>query len=92
MSLKFKNNYLLFETEIRCIIGESELNYSQNPTLQTGSFGELKDFAIDDNFSPYATSIGLYNDANELLAVAKFAQPLLISQTTDTCIVIRIST
>lgn len=90
MSLKFKNNYTIYETEIRCVIGENELNFSQNPTLQTGSFGNLKEFALDENFSPYITTIGLYNDANELLAVAKLGQPMPLSSTTDVCIVIRL--
>lgn len=90
MSLKFKNNYIIYETEIRCIIGESELNYSQNPTLQTGSYGDIKEFALDETFSPYVTTVGLYNDANELLAVAKLGQPMPLSSTTDTVLIIRI--
>ncbi len=90
MDLNFKNNYIIYETEIRCIVGENELNYSQNPTLQTGSYGDLKEFAISDNFTPYATTVGLYNDNNELIAVAKLGQPLPISSTTDTVICVRI--
>lgn len=90
MSLEFKNNYIIYETEIRCIIGENELNYSQNPTLQTGLYGDLKGFALDETFSPYVTTVGLYNDANELVAVAKLAQPMPLSSTTDTVICVRI--
>jgi len=76
MNISFKNNHIIYETEIRCNIGENEFNYSQNPTLQTGSFGNLKEFALDDNFQPYVTTVGLYNDNNELLAVAKLSKPL----------------
>jgi len=42
------------------------------------------------DFSPYVTTIGLYNENQELLAVAKLAQPLPTSQTTDTTILINL--
>jgi hypothetical protein len=38
---------------------------------------------------PYATSIGLYNDNNELLMVGKFGQSIPISNEVDTTFVIR---
>jgi len=88
--ISFKNEYIIYENEIKCIIGENEFNYSQNPTLQTGSFGELKEFAQDPNFTPYITTIGLYNESNDLLAVAKLSTPLRVSQNTDTIILIKI--
>lgn len=87
--ISFNNEYIIYETEIKCVIGENEFNYSQNPTLQTGSFGELKEFALIPEFTPYVTTIGLYNDAGELLMVAKLAQPLPLSATTDTVITIK---
>ena len=81
--ISFKNEHITYEKIIRCVVSENEFNYSQNPTLQTGSLGELRDFAKDDNFNPYVTTIGLYNDSNELLAVAKLGQPIKLSSTTD---------
>jgi hypothetical protein len=87
--IEFKNEYTIYETEIRCIVEENEYNYSQNPTLQTGSFGDLKYFAKDEEFTPYITTIGLYNDSNELLAVAKLGQPIKVSQNTDTTFIIK---
>lgn len=55
----------------------SEFNYSENPSFISGSTGEV----IYDNFinSPqvYITTIGMYNDSNDLLAVAKMSRPLL---------------
>jgi hypothetical protein len=90
MDISFKNNHIIYETEIRCNIGENEFNYSQNPTLQTGSFGDLKEFALDENFQPYVTTVGLYNDNGDLLAVAKLGQPLPLSANTNTCIIVRL--
>jgi hypothetical protein len=55
----------------------SEFNYSENPSFISGSTGEV----IYDNFinSPqtYVTTVGMYNDSNDLLAVAKLSRPLL---------------
>ena len=55
----------------------SEFNYSENPSFISGSTGEV----IYDSFinSPqvYLTTVGMYNDSNDLLAVAKMSRPLL---------------
>jgi hypothetical protein len=55
----------------------SEFNYSENPTFISGPTGEV----IYDEFinSPqtYITTVGMYNDQNELLAVAKLSRPLI---------------
>ena len=85
----FKNNYTIYENEIVCTVDAGEFNMSQNPTITTDSSGSLRDFATGSYFKPYATTIGLYNDNNELLLVGKFAQPIQMSDVTDTTFVIR---
>ena len=87
--IQFKNEYIIYEKEIRCVIGENEFNYSTNPTITTGSFGDIKSSFID-NFTPYITTVGLYNDRNELLAVAKLSKPLKVSSNVDTTICVRL--
>jgi hypothetical protein len=52
--------------------------------------GTLRDFATGSYFAPYVTTVGLYNENQELLAVAKLAQPLPTSRTTDTTILINL--
>ena len=47
-------------------------------------------FVSQSYFSPYVTTVGLYNDQKDLLAVGKLAKPLLTSKTTDTTILINI--
>ena len=55
----------------------SEFNYSENPSFISGSTGEvIYDYFID-NPQTFATTIGMYNDSNELLAVAKLSRPLI---------------
>jgi hypothetical protein len=55
----------------------SEFNYSDNPSFISGSTGEVLYSSFVDNPQVYITTIGLYNDTNELLAVAKLSRPLL---------------
>ena len=55
----------------------SEFNYSENPSFISGSTGEVLYNDFINNPQVYVTTVGLYNDANELLAVAKLSRPLL---------------
>ena len=54
----------------------NEFNYSENPSYISSANGSLtwSDFAY--NPLTYITTVGLYNDNNELLAVAKLSRPL----------------
>jgi hypothetical protein len=88
-ALSFKNEHFIYENEVRCTVKESEFNLSYNPSLQTGSFGDVYNFVTGSNFNPYVTTLGLYNDNNELLAVAKFGKPLLISPDTDMTFIVK---
>ena len=54
----------------------SEFNYSENPSYISGSTGEVIYNYFINNPQTYMTTIGLYNDGNELLAVAKLSKPL----------------
>jgi len=54
----------------------SEFNYSENPSFISGSTGEVLYSGFINNPQTYITTIGLYNDTNQLLAVAKLSRPL----------------
>ena len=54
----------------------AEYNFSNNPTFTTGSVGEFKQPTFIGDSKVYATTVGLYNDRQELLAVAKLSQPI----------------
>jgi hypothetical protein len=53
-----------------------EFNFSNNPTFITGSDGTFKESSFETDPRTYITAIGLMNDANEILAVAKTSQPI----------------
>jgi hypothetical protein len=55
----------------------AEFNYSENPSYISGSTGEVIFNSFINNPQTFPTTIGLYNDNNELLAVAKLSRPLL---------------
>jgi len=57
-------------------VRNSEFNYSTNPSNITGS-GELTHDIMINSPQAYITTVGLYNDNNDLLAVAKLSRPLL---------------
>jgi hypothetical protein len=54
----------------------AEFNYSENPSFISGSTGAIIYNAFIQNPQTYITSVGMYNDNNELLAIAKLSKPL----------------
>ena len=54
------------------------------------SDGVLRDNITGSSFQPYITTVGLYNDANELIAVAKMGQPVPKPANTEMTIVVKI--
>lgn len=67
----------------------SEFNYSTNPSNITGS-GELRHDVMIDSPQAFVTAVGLYNDNNDLLAVAKLSRPLLKDFTKEALIRIKL--
>lgn len=53
-----------------------EFNFSNNPTFVTGSTGQFSVSTFERDPKVYITTVGLYDDANELLAVAKVSKPV----------------
>ena len=53
-----------------------EFNYSENPAFISGSTGEVLFNSFINDPKTYITTVGLYNDNSELLAVAKLSRPL----------------
>jgi hypothetical protein len=87
----FQSSRTIYETQYKCTIRPEEFNYSLNPSLISGSTdGTMYNFVTGSYFSPYVTTVGFYNEAQELLMVAKLGQPLPTSRTTDTTILVNI--
>lgn len=70
-------------------VRNSENNYSTNPTNLTAD-GELIHNVMVNSPQAYITTVGLYNDDNELLAIAKLSRPLLKDFTKEALIRIKL--
>jgi hypothetical protein len=53
-----------------------EFNFSNNPTFVSGSVGQFAQSLFEKDPHVYITTVGLYDDSNELLAVAKTSKPI----------------
>lgn len=71
-------------------VKNGEYNYSNNPTFVSGSLGSLKYPTFYRDPQTYITTVGLYNDRRELLAVAKLSRPLLKSFTREALIKVKL--
>lgn len=70
-------------------VRNGEYNYSTNPSNITGS-GELRHNIMINSPQAYLTTVGLYNDNNDLLAVAKLSKPLLKDFTKEALVRIKL--
>jgi hypothetical protein len=90
VTCSFSSSLTIYENQYKCTIRENEFTYTLNPTLQTDQSGSLPDYTTGSYWSPYITTVGLYDETQNLLAIGKLAQPLPTSPTTDTTILINI--
>ena len=89
-AIAYQNKTSINSTLYFCRAAPGQFNYSTNPTY-TDSDGKIR--VVDDEddmpFS-YVTTIGLYNSAGELLAVAKTSRPIEKNPETDLTIRVRL--
>jgi len=91
VTCSFSSSYKIYETQYKCTIRQNEFNFTLNPSVISGSsYDTPLEFITESYFSPYITTVGLYDEQQNLLAIGKLAQPLPSSPTTDTTILINI--
>ena len=71
-------------------VNNKKFNFSSNPTFSTGSDGSLTQPTFFKDPKTFITQVGLYNDDNELLAIAKLSQPLLNSYSREAIIKVKL--
>lgn len=71
-------------------VKNAEYNFSNNPSFVTGSDGDFSQPTFAKDPQVYITSVGLYNAAGEMLAVAKMSKPLLKSFTREALIKVKL--
>ena len=71
-------------------VKNAEYNFSNNPSFITGSVGEFQQSTFIGDPKVYITTIGLYNNERELLAVAKLSKPFLKSFSRESLIRVKL--
>lgn len=71
-------------------IKNGDYNYTTNPSLISGSTGEFVYSNFINSPQTYPTTVGMYNDNNELLAVAKMSKPLVKDFTKEALIRVKL--
>ena len=74
-----RNSEKVTSTHYFVRVKNAEYNFSNNPSYVTGSVGQVAQSTFIGDPKTYITTVGLYNDSQELLAVAKLSKPLLKS-------------
>jgi len=90
VTCSFQSTMTIYESQYKCTFLPNEFNSSNNPTIISGSKGIPYDFSTGSYFEPYITTVGLYNNANQLVAVGKLSQPLQSSNVTDTTVLVNL--
>jgi hypothetical protein len=80
----------LSSTHYFCRAGNKQFNFSNNPTFFTSSTGDFTQPTFHRDPKTYITTVGLYNGANELLAVAKLSKPVLKSYSREALIKVKL--
>lgn len=85
-----KSTKRLYELNVLTRVLASEFNMSTNVSLLTTNTNQLQSFTTGSDFSPYITTIGLYNKHGQLLAVGKLGQAIKKREDVNMNFVIRI--
>jgi len=80
----------VFSTHYFVRLKNAEYNFSNNPTFTSGSQGQFAHPSMYRDPKVYITTVGMYNDNNELLATAKLSKPLLKSFTREALVRIKL--
>jgi len=90
LGIQARSSELVKSTYYFVRVKNAEYNYSNNPTFVSGSLGEFRYPSFQKDPQTYITTVGLYNDRRELLAVAKLSRPLLKAFTREALIKVKL--
>lgn len=74
-----RNVEIITSTQYFVRVKNQEYNFSNNPTFYEADTGRISNNSFIGDPKSYITTVGLYNENNELVAVAKLSVPLLKS-------------
>jgi hypothetical protein len=89
--IRGRSEELLKEANFFCRLYNRDYNYSNNPTFLTGSYGDLRISDFTNTPRVYVTTIGLYNDNNELIATARLNSPIEKTFSKEAIVTVKLS-
>lgn len=87
-TLQCNGTKTIYEYEYICTVKSNELTLSTNPSTYNLHHNYLP-FVSHSEFSPIVTTVGLYNDKYDLIAVAKLSKPVKMAKNHDINFVVR---
>jgi len=95
INISFNACHTIYQNTVLCTIDIGDFNYSTNPSIAaTQSVYDVAPIKVMDGFAsgsltPYMTSVGLYNDQQELVAIAKFPHPIKRATNSQQTVIVR---
>jgi hypothetical protein len=86
----YQSTLTKYELGVVTRLDAGDFNMSLNPSLTRDNDITYHSYVTSSIFSPYITTIGLYDDAGQLLAIGKLAQPIKKRDDVDMNFLIRI--
>ena len=74
--LSFRDEEDQVSAQYFCRVRSGQMNFSNNPTFVSGSLNELRQKTMKGNPTTFISSVQLYNDAGEMVAVGNLSTPL----------------
>tara|TARA_R110001592_G_scaffold58821_2_gene178349 strand:+ start:19401 stop:20618 length:1218 start_codon:yes stop_codon:yes gene_type:complete len=90
MRFAARSSERVYSTHYFIRLKNNEYNFSNNPSFTSGSQGQFSHPSMYRDPHVYITTVGMYNDRNELLAIAKLSKPLLKSFTREALIRVKL--
>ena len=75
-SLTFRDEEDQVSAQYFCRVRSGQMNFSNNPTFVSGSLNELRQATMKGNPNTFISSVQLYNDAGDMVAVGNLSTPL----------------
>ena len=86
----YKSTVSLYEMSVLTRLDSGDFNMTLNPTTLLDNDQTYQPIVSSSTFAPYITTIGLYDDAGQLLAIGKLAQPIKKRNDVDMNFLIRL--
>ena len=74
--LTFRDEEDQVSAQYFCRVRSGQMNFSNNPTFVSGSLNELRQKTMRGNPTTFISSVQLYNNAGEMVAVGNLSTPL----------------